>query len=83
METASGKETINVLRRLITFGEDLPPLPGHPREDLGPEAEAAHLYSSGSKIVDGVVLGQVGKHQCLGTGRPRPLLAALVGRADI
>jgi hypothetical protein len=35
-----------------------------------PQREAAHFCSGGGEIVAGVVLGQVGQHQLLGTGRP-------------
>jgi len=42
----------------------------------------AHFYSGGGEIIAGVVLGQDGQPQRLGTGRPGPFLAVLARRAD-
>src|SRR5487761_39327 len=65
------------------FRKDLPVLPGRYRTALGQENGTAYLHGGGSEVRDGVVLGQDGEYQCLGTTGGVTLLAPLVGRASL
>src|SRR6266480_190838 len=46
-------------------------------------AYAEKIFQLSKDIVTGAVLGQVGQHQCLGTGWAGPLLETLARRADL